>query len=262
MSAIFDRLNVKTERADKHIHDLAERIRSFGDSRPCTISHKDDTNLGERIYYVDYIRPIPLEFSAIIGDALQNLRSALDHLATHLVNIGSDPMTQKPYYPIFESSHEYEAGKMRKIQGMSPEAIKAIDATEPYARGNGWVLRDLQILNNRDKHCLLIPALVGLFAHAFPRTEKEKIEKILNETFPQGLSQGWLKAAVGPVFLEDGRPVLSLPISELQDHMKFRFDLAFREPEIVKGKPAVATLQSMSKLVRKIISDFYDGGLL
>ena len=259
---ILNRLTVKTERADKHIFELTERIRSFQESGPYTFLHKDDLDTGERTVYVHFVKGVPTDLSAIIGDALQNLRSALDHLATHLVTIGATPRVKKPYYPIFESAEKYETEKMGKIEGMRPEAIKAIDATEPYPRGNGWILWDLHTMNNRDKHRLLIPVWGNLISHTFPRSEKEKLEKILKKDFPGGMGSAWLKAAPGPSFLKDSDKLLTLPIAEFHDHMDFRINISFGEPEAVKGKPVIETLKSMSNLVRKIISDFYDGGLL
>ncbi len=246
---VRERLAVKTERADKHVLDLTEAINAFYESGPYAFSHKDDADSRERTFYVRFEKPIPREISAIIGDIIQNLRSSLDHLATHLVEIGTKPRVKKPYYPIFESAKKYEDGKMGKIEGMLPEAIKAIDATEPYARGNGWALWDLHTLNNRDKHCLLIPVWGSLIAHTYPKSEKEEIERVLKTTFPKGLSRGWLKAAADIRFLKDGDQLLSMPITELQELIDFRISIAFGEPEIVKGKQVIPTLQNMASIV-------------
>jgi hypothetical protein len=255
----FDDIGLKLKRAKKHISDLEGAIRSFHDSRPYSISHKDNLETGERTYYVHFVQDIPEDFSLMIGDAIQNLRSALDHLATRLVDIGIDPRVKNSYYPIFESADTYEAGKMGKIKGARPEAIKAIDNTQPYPRGNGWHLWDINTMNNRDKHRLLIPAWGSVISHTFPKTEKERIEKLLGSRFS---GPGWLKAASGIKFLKDGDAILTLPISEANDEMDFRISIAFGEPECVRGKQVIPTLESMSRLVAEIVVKFYQEGLL
>lgn len=100
---------------------------------------------------------MPSEFSALIGDIAQNPRSALDHLAWHLVK--NSPITPKAsdrdiYFPIFETASEYRSKKMKKIQGMTDSAIDAIDSVEPYYRpditpgiGNGAALFWLHAIN-------------------------------------------------------------------------------------------------------------------
>jgi hypothetical protein len=112
----FDHIGLKLKRAKKHIGDLEGAIRSFHGSGPYSIPHKDNLKTGERTYYIHFKREIPDDFSLMIGDAIQNLRSALDHLATRLVEIGTDPRVKRPYYPIFDSADAYETGKMGKIR--------------------------------------------------------------------------------------------------------------------------------------------------
>jgi hypothetical protein len=259
----FERIMLKAERADKHIDDLARKIATFENSSPYTFSHQDDTECSKRTFYIHITKEIPNEFSLIIGDAIHNMRSALDHLATHLVDIGIPPKVKNPYYPIFETSKKYEAGKMGKIEGARPVAIKAIDATQPYKGGDGRPLLDLHTLNNSDKHRLVIPAWGGLLAHTHPKSEKEHLEEILGVTFKGRIKQGWLKAATGPIHLKDGDKILTMPIAELQDYMSFRIGIVFGEPEIVKGKQILPTLMNMSRIVQDIIRvRFYESGLL
>ena len=125
-------LLVKVDRAYKHILDLgAEYLRFLGEGGPYETLFEDDTDTGERTYYLRVRKETPTQFSALIGDIAQNLRSSLDHLAWHLVK--SSPVTPKArgtdiYFPIFETAREYNAGKMRKIQGVTDAAIKAIDS--------------------------------------------------------------------------------------------------------------------------------------
>src|SRR5207245_4505238 len=84
----LDLIFVKIERAKELINDLKANISALldGPPTPYEIVTKDDTNTGETVYYGGSARAVPLRFAAVTGDALQNLRSALDHLAWQLVD--------------------------------------------------------------------------------------------------------------------------------------------------------------------------------
>lgn len=259
---VYEHLMVKVDRASQHISDLNEAVMSFHKSGPYIFSHEDSTGLRQRAFYVRFKKPISPRWAGLIGDALQNLRSALDHLATHLVDIGSEPRVKLPCYPIFESAQKYESGKLRKIGGARPDAIKAIDATEPYVGGKSWALWDLHQLNNRDKHRLLIPVRGGLLSYSFPKSEYEKVLKAVDSGVPGSQSQPWLKMASSSTFLQDGDPLLCMPIEECQENMQFKIGIVFENPDAVKGKQVLPTLENMARIVREIVLDFHVQRLL
>lgn len=260
---MFERLTIKPNRAKAHIVELSNAIDAFMASKPYNVDFKENLQARERTYYVNFVKQIPLDLSAILGDAIQNLRSALDHLAAHLVSIGPPgPRTKRIYFPIFESVAEYEAGKMGKIQGVGKVAMQAIDAVQPYKKGNGWALWDLHVMNNVDKHNLLIPVWGSLTSHSFPKSEKGKMDSLFKSQYPTGLPRGMHTAASGPLFLKDGGELLTIPISEIGDYMDFRIRIAFGEPENVRGKEVISTLNNMHRIVMETITNFEVQGLL
>ncbi len=107
------------------------------------------------------------EIPLLAGEALQQMRSALDHLTWFLVDVGcvaqnitiSDSDRKQIGFPIIDtdSPTQYEASRKRKVKGMTQAAIDAIDAAKPYEGGNDC-LWGLNQLNNIDKHRLLIAA--------------------------------------------------------------------------------------------------------
>ena len=170
-------LMVKVDRANKHILGLEEVMAHFryNGPSPYKIFSEENIQTGERTFYLRVIREMPIEFSVLIGDICQNLRSALDHLAWHLVMISPikpKAPENKIYFPIFESAREYETKKMGKIQGMTQAAIEAIDDVQPYYRpktepgiGQGAALFWLHEINRLDKHRLMIPTWVSMVGH-------------------------------------------------------------------------------------------------
>lgn len=269
-------LLVKVDRAYKHLIDLQVEVARFsGPPYPYKVIPKDDLQKGERAYYLRILKKIPPEFSALIGDIAQNLRSALDHLAWHLVQ--SSPVVPKAkdreiYFPIFEDASEYRDGKTRKIKGMTDAAIQAIDDIKPYGRldknnptagiGN-LALYWLSAINLQDKHRLLIPAWTAVPSHSITKSRRTELANMLRVAF--GSENAMVMVGSGVDFkspLEDGSKLCTLPIAEVDDDMKFAFRITFGEPTSVRGKEIVSTLNNMHRIVREIVIDFDAKGLL
>src|SRR4051812_2662692 len=163
----LDRLilvQVKLKRAEKHLRDLAAEILSLEQTTILT----PDPNTGVAPHPLAMLHPnnfqmVPtLSFDVVTmaGDVVHNLRSALDHLAQQLVAVGMACAPIRPLlpvemrqieFPIAETLEKYEAEKARKIKGMLPEAVEAIDRLKPYKGGNDvlWRIHELDII---DKH--------------------------------------------------------------------------------------------------------------
>ena len=269
-------LLVKVDRAYKHLTDFQLEVnRFFRPPYPYEIIPEDDSQKGERTYYLRVHKRIPPEFPAFIGDIAQNLRSALDHLAWHLVK--TSPVTPKDddrniYFPIFEDASEYQKGKLRKIQGMTYTAIQAIDDIKPYGRldknnptagiGN-LALYWLGAINIQDKHRLLIPAWTAAPAHSITKSRRAEMANVLRSAFGSESADVMVGSLVDfNIPLEDGSKLCTLPIAEVDDDMKFRFQIAFGEPESVRGKEVLSTLNNMHRIVKEIMIDFDAKGLL
>jgi hypothetical protein len=269
-------LLVKVDRAYKHLIDFQLEVnRFFSPPYPYEILPEDDSQKGERTYRLRVHKEMPSEFSAFIGDIAQNLRSALDHLAWHLVT--SSPVAPKAeerniYFPIFEDAREYGKGKMRKIEGMTKSAIQAIDNIKPYGRldktnpsagiGN-LALYWLNVLNVQDKHKLLIPAWTAAPAHSITKSRRAEIANVLRSAFGSESANVMVGSFIdSSVPLKDGSKLCTLPIAEVDDDMKFRFQIAFGEPASMRGKEILSTLNNMHRIIKEIVLDFDSKGLL
>ena len=269
-------LLVKVDRAYKHLIDFQlAYARFFRPPNPCEVISEDNSETGERTFYLRVHKQIPSEFSALIGDFAQNLRCALDHLAWHLVQ--SSPITPKAkdrsiYFPIFEDAAEYQKGKMGKIQGMTDAAIQAIDDIKPYGRldksnpqagiGN-LALYWLSLINIQDKHRLLIPAWLNAPGHNITKKHRAEFAKAIESAF--GSKDARVMGGASIDFntpLENGSKLCTLPIAEVDDDMQFRFQIAFGEPPCLRGKEIFSTLKNMHRIVREIVLDFDSKGLL
>jgi hypothetical protein len=146
-------IRVKIERAKKHLRNLEAELSAYGTQRFSAVTSDRDPKTGVVIRNpLRGWKKMPFDALAAAGDVIQNLRTALDYLAQQLVWAGSgEEPTRFVQFPIAKDATAYEADKPKRVQGMCPKAIKAIDALKPYKGGNDalWKIHEL---NNIDKH--------------------------------------------------------------------------------------------------------------
>ena len=194
---LIERLTLKAGRAEAHIVCLESAWNSFFKNRPYEISIKDNPQAGERTYYLASVKDIPHEIPLIVGDAIQNLRSALDHLAHHLVAVGTGSPGPFPrvYFPIAESASKYKSEAPGKTKGMRNNAVHAISAIEPHKGGKGEILWHLHCLNNIDKHRLLLTVWADLKGHSILPSQRAKLMSIYRGSHPAAKDVPVIKGA-------------------------------------------------------------------
>jgi hypothetical protein len=261
----FDRLLVKPNRAKKHIRDLNDACDAFDKSHPYVVSTDINPQTREYTYKIESIQSVPLEIAAIAGDALQNLRSALDHLAYRLVEVAGGEPTSRTGFPIFESAEKYaHPENTGKVKGMGNGAIEAINNLKPYGGGND-ALWHLHQLNNRDKHRLLIAVAAKNLDYNMTPSQREDACRNFLGIDPSSINpkpSDFLTQPPVIMPLEPGYVLRSIPESEVDKSMHFLIDVAFSEPEIATPEPVVETLNRMANVVIGIICDFSTQGLL
>jgi len=254
----FALVQVKIERAKQHIHDLKAAIRAFLDTHPYVVKTKRNPQTRQLIYYLSDVRKTPPVIAAITGDALQNLRSALDHLAYHLFRVGAGDTAapSQVCFPIFDSAAEYKAWVHAKVKGMRKDAIDTIDAVKPYKGGNDRLWR-LHKLNNIDKHRFVITVGSEFCSVNVGPHMQQEMERAFPASKGTTLPPLFVKPADRLFPLKAGDELfIDAPDSEVNEKMEFRFDVAFGEPEIVDGEPIIPTLCELADCVDALIQSF------
>jgi len=254
----LDQIQVKVRRAHAHYADLVSAVHSYLATKPYAISTRRDTGKG-LIYFVSSIQPTPTNISAILGDTIHNLRSALDHLAYQLVFVGAGRLpSSKAYFPIADNAAKYVEQRGRQINGATPQAISMIDALEPYRGGNDTLWK-LHKLDNVDKHRVLITA-----GSAFRSINLGSYMcRSMQRQFPRlaGIDPKQLAAFFRPedrLFpLKAGDELfIDGPEAEIDETLEFQFDVAIGEPDIIVGEPILEVVKPMIDLVEQIVSSF------
>jgi hypothetical protein len=259
--AALDQIRLKLDRADRHVQELEAALLAFKKNNPYKVGTKVDEQTQCLVYYITQAEEIPAAISLIAGDVLQNLRTALDHLAWQLVPAGG--RNSQTAFPISDDVIKYSSDKVRKISGMPEAAVDAIDATKPFKGGNDAIWR-LHRLNNIDKHRLLVTVgasfrSVNVSTHIFGEMLKAGIAMHLGlkpgRTVPVPNLHLRPKDNLFP--LKVGSELfIDLPGAEVNPKMNFLIDVAFGEPNVCEGEPVLETLKNMSSVVGGIVSDF------
>jgi hypothetical protein len=151
----------KLDWANKHIENFNRLIATLPSAYTSSIEMNPETG-GEFIKY-DLVNRDKLftECALVIGDALHNLRSALDYAwAATIKKIAPAGLDNFSKFPIYESADKLKCAlNGRKIGIISPTLYDLIiSKIRPYDGGDDslWCIHRLNIL---DKHRLLIPII-------------------------------------------------------------------------------------------------------
>jgi len=258
-------VRMKADRAKKHIAELQAEIGTFLKSNPYVVSTKRNPKTRQLIYYIASVQPTPRIISVIIGDVLQCLRSTLDHLAYQLLLVGGPGFDErKVRFPVGRDRQSYESERGRVVPSLRQDAKDAIDAVEPYGGGKGALLWTLHNLNNIDKHRTILTAGAQVRSVDLGYTMLQMARQIPGNPIPDDLEwHAWFRPANTGFPLKAGYVLLtSAPDAEPDEKQQFRFEVAFAESEVATGQPIGETLHEMTNLVNRIVTTFYDVGLL
>src|ERR1700733_11548989 len=102
----FDHSRLKVRRARSHIGELTTEILSYLRRVPFYLTVDHVTEDGRR-WVVRVREEVPVEFSAIIGDVIHNLRAALDLMAVQIVRL-NNKNDDDVYFPFSKTAERFE----------------------------------------------------------------------------------------------------------------------------------------------------------
>jgi hypothetical protein len=187
---------------------------------------------------------IPRAISLSIGDAVHNLRTALDYLACALVvHNGNTP--KNVYFPIAETLARYQTESPSKTKGMALGTKKLIDDLHPHGEGNSGFYA-LHLLDIIDKHRLLPTVAMGIGNWNVSLSSKTTL---VGFNMPQNRNQ--------PFGLRKNDFIGMMPGNHVSDkEMSATVQLAFSEPEMLVGEIVLSTLKSLADMVRYVLKFF------
>ena len=159
----LDGVRIKVERAKLHDQEVNGEIQQWNERGAYKWSCEVQDEGRRHVYRADNPPPNNPQWSAMVGDCVHNLRSALDHLAWQLVRLsGTDRPPNNINFPIYDHrpgtrrtwwnpwSRRYA---MRIARYVKPDMVTVIESVQPYhgqdpLRRLHWIGE----INNFDKH--------------------------------------------------------------------------------------------------------------
>lgn len=152
--ALFLDSRMKLERADQFIKELEANLEDYRRSDPFKV--RIDANQHPPVMVIDWaaVKGLP---GAIVGDAVHNIRTALDLMASELVRM-SQKSNKNVYFPFSETAETLDGRiKDKNFHKAGRDAVDLLKTFAPYKGGNE-LLRALHDLDVQDKHRALVVA--------------------------------------------------------------------------------------------------------
>jgi hypothetical protein len=148
-------IDYKFRRASSLVDELELAVAEYTATEPFSMVTREEPS-GDLATVVRVRAQPPVEWSVVIGDAVHNARSALDHLAYALVERDGGVARESTFFPITDASTGYGDRLRSGLAGASRETRDAVRALQPWKGGDDdlWKLHRLDII---DKHRLLVP---------------------------------------------------------------------------------------------------------
>lgn len=262
----------KLRRAAEHRNLLDQYAReTFAiEANRARVGLRFDRSTSEYVLYVSHmpdLGPFFERVSVILGDAIHDLRSALDHLVFELARWNTNDQVRNPreiQFPIVDTPGDFQKAERNLLAEIRPEHRAIIERYQPYHRIHEQVavgpyfhpLAMLRDLSNVDKHRLLITVMVptsgiqdpvgGVAGPAFLVFTAGHLQQVFNfkniETRP---------VAMG---VEIVRARMDMPVFGEQVDMAAYILPGIALPE--EGRSVVGVLDKISAVVSDIIRKF------
>lgn len=233
----------KVKWANQHIRNMEAVFRSAIESGEKTVFIKDDPDRPDGVQITLNWAPILRVFPVLrmaAGDAVHNLRSALDHLAYAIVSAVDKP-NDRLYFPMDVARNSFiKHSGFREIQRVAPDIASFIlDEIKPYGAGNPFVM--LNQLDRADKHRFL---LVHSGSAAMQIYMVENDDEVPDE------AADCLILVANPT----RTPVAgSRAAIHNENYRKVAFDIQFDKGLPFEGEPVIPTLHELSEAVSETV---------
>jgi hypothetical protein len=235
----FEAPRLKIKQAQQHISDLDAGFTAFVKTDFYHLGIEEDVNSGDSLLKFEVVNPLSCDVPCVIGDAVHNLRSALDLLVNGIVRekLGT---WERIYFPIRDSREELvtalKSGKIRQASTALCDVI--VDVVKPYKGGKDAILA-LHELDKADKHRLLLPII-----------QITRLQGIDAEDNNHNVFTNLTVTVVG------NKPFFAIRTSSklhIKNYGKPAFQVVFDKGLPMEGQPIAPTLHQFAEVVSGII---------
>lgn len=250
---------LKLDRAYDHIETLNQAAQRFLRRYPHETVLEPNFQAPEYRAWIKVRDTPPHELSTIIGDAVHNLRSTLDHLVYQLA-VANDKSPSGTLYPAFVGD-PLDPGTDKRTRDrwkslsklIHPDDLAKIEVTQPYRGrnlGNRHPLSMLNELSNRDKHREIHLSASVLMNSRFGFEAVRDVELGDTKFGHQGPFEHGTVVAVCPCRFTGPKPKVNMKAQLI-------FGVAFADggPPGIAGRETVEELTRLANSVHDIVLD-------
>lgn len=228
-------------RARHHINDLDTRIKAFFDRQPYTNVIEHDSDTRENVYKIRLTAKIPGSLAAVAKDAFSNLRDCLDHTVyASAASVHPERGNGRTAFPFAYDAAGVHDKLNRELTDVPPDIRSLLEGFRPYKGGNE-VLWSLNQTRNTKTHRMLVPLGAASIGNSINFTNA-----VINGSAKIGYNR-WDPEKNEVEFLRMGAG------SQFQCEANVSFEVLLGDVEGLGGKPAVATLNALSREVEGIL---------
>ena len=224
----------RVDRAEEHLANLKCRVDTYfkpmGDGIEVRVV---PGQVPQPVSKPPHLGEIPLMFGILIGETVQNLRTALDYLVYELANwySGPDP-NRRTQFPIETTPNGFNGRVGTYLEGVFEEHVTALKGLQPFKTRNWlWHIREI---SNTDKH-RVVPATVGF---------GQRTVSIGPNATAATLTGGYAK-----------------PGDPMAMYYKLPMSIALKQEELIPGRlpphiPAIELLEDLTAQTRGLLETF------
>jgi hypothetical protein len=251
----------KLERAEYHINDLTAQINAYLIKKPMRLVTVGNRKTGDETHFLKEQIPVPIGFSLVLGDALHNLRCALDIVIFNMIGDRAK-RPDRVQFPITWDDDTFIATlKKREIEIAGKNVVDELKTLKPYRGGNDK-LWGLHLLDIADKHKLL------LTVNSTAEMSSIEFAKVLPglKGFPNvnvrfGKDTNFVGKATGGTRSQRRAHRRNIRIGEYERDIQPAFEICFGEGPAFSNGPVIPILIDLTGYVRSICSRLIDAFL-
>jgi hypothetical protein len=236
MGTAFATAYQRIRRAEEHCIELKQKSLHYFASQPSGRLGQPDPH---KVYVIDKIKlavPLPDSMRRLTIQAVENLRSALDHSARAVVVNAAHK--RRTSFPFGDTKREFEAALRSKCNHVPGEIKVLFREFQPYKRGNAplWALNKL--CNAQERRGIVEPTI---------NMKEANFDHI-------GLTHAL--AALRPVWSRRRNEIVfsRAPGKETVHHdLESSIDVGFGKVPVFGGQPVLAGLRYLTSIVKAIV---------
>jgi len=240
MSDPFSSARRRIARAKKHITHIKTRMRKFLKPKPYTGVVEPDGETGYNVHKVKLLKPIPEIITDLAYEAIEALRSSLDHAVYAIADACGSKRPDLVHFPIADTPSDFENILKGRIKDFPPEILDIFRGCKPY-KGENDLVWALNRIRRQSTHRLVVP--VGMASSGM------RIEHMRISGGAQIFAPRW--------DAENNEIILfrTENDAEFDYNINVAFFVAFGEVEGVAGSNVPETLRLMADEVTRIVTE-------